>query len=229
MNAKLYIDGKEVDGFFPLPSASSVDKGKKFIFTNTNGTRSGEVADEDEDMFMMDDGCEDGGDETEVFLVAERPSLTQRRQSWLHRRLSSGSRKKKKHNFSSPESNHTMAFPAEVTILSVNSFCRHVEHDDEEGVDEGPMNQKNFTKCKRRQYSIPNLLLNASASRECVTLGRKHRLNSFNPSLHLEDLQTFNQIPRSRLVSLVAGRLQQRPVYAPCHPIDLEGLQETAV
>jgi len=39
VNAKLYIDGKEVDGFFPLPSASSIDKGKKFIFANANGNR----------------------------------------------------------------------------------------------------------------------------------------------------------------------------------------------
>ncbi len=80
--------------------------------------RSSEAADEDEDIFM-DNGCGDGGDETEVFLVAERPSLTQRRQSWLHRRLSSGSRKKKKHNFSSPGVNITHNLRAVFSYKSV--------------------------------------------------------------------------------------------------------------
>jgi hypothetical protein len=73
---------------------------------------------------------------------------------------------------------------------------------------------------------------NATAARE---VSRRYRQNSFNAS-HLEiaggslaSHLEIAQIPRSRLVSLVADRLQQRPVYAPCHPIELEGLQETAV
>ena len=37
------------------------------------------------------------------------------------------------------------------------------------------------------------------------------------------------EIPRSRIVDIFAHSEQARPVYAPCHPIDLEGLQETAV
>lgn len=46
----------------------------------------------------------------------------------------------------------------------------------------------------------------------------------------LDDLHGMKTIPRGRLVSLVADKLHQRPVFAPfCHPVDLEGLQETAV
>ena len=37
------------------------------------------------------------------------------------------------------------------------------------------------------------------------------------------------EIPRSRMIDIFAHSEQARPVYAPCHPIDLEGLQETAV
>ena len=37
------------------------------------------------------------------------------------------------------------------------------------------------------------------------------------------------EIPRSRIVDIFAHSERARPVYAPCHPIDLEGLQETAV
>ena len=213
-----------MDGFFPLPSCS-IEKAK-FLFMNG---RSGQIPDEDDDDMFLE-GSQGRDEETEVFLIAERPSVAQRRSSWIHRRLSSGSRKKRKLHFSSQDGGCGNVALPEVTILSVNSFCRHEQEDDEE---EGnglinPNRYKNFTKCKRRQYSIPNLLMNVSAPRECVMLGREHRLNSFNAS-QLEDLQTIGQIPRSRLVSIVADRLQQRPVYAPCHPIDLEGLQETAV
>ena len=47
VNAKLYIDGKEVNGFFPL-SAGSIEK-VKFLFTNG---KSGDVEADD----VIDDG-----------------------------------------------------------------------------------------------------------------------------------------------------------------------------
>lgn len=115
----------------------------------------------------------------------------------------------------------------EVTILSVNSFCRHEDDDAEDGADGDELlcsqpssSSRSRIRCKHRQYSIPNLLNNATATREIT---RNQQLRQF--SLDHEP----GHVPRSRLVSLVADRLQQRPVYAPCHPIDLEGLQETAV
>jgi hypothetical protein len=238
VNAKLYIDGKEVDGFFPLPSGDrSMDKAK-FIFTNGRSVDVPDMNVDDDDIFLEGDEDGDGQiDEPEVFLVAERPSAAQRRSSWLHRRLSSESRKKKRqlHFSSTDASGANVAFP-EVTILSVNSFCRHEqpESEDESANYElfNPNRHRTFSKCKRRQFSIPNLMNNATAARE---VSRRYRQNSFNAS-HLEiaggslaSHLEIAQIPRSRLVSLVADRLQQRPVYAPCHPIDLEGLQETAV
>ena len=42
-------------------------------------------------------------------------------------------------------------------------------------------------------------------------------------------LESAVKAPRSRIVNMFANREQVRPVYAPKHPIDLEGLQETAV
>ena len=42
-------------------------------------------------------------------------------------------------------------------------------------------------------------------------------------------LESAVKAPRSRIVNMFANREQVRPVYATKHPIDLEGLQETAV
>ena len=110
VNAKLYIDGKEVNGFFPL-SAGSIEKAK-FLFTNG---KSGDVEaddvidDADADIFNDADG--DASDEPEVFLVAQRPSVTSnRRPSWISRRMSSKKRKNRQLLFSTPGTNTIKRF-----------------------------------------------------------------------------------------------------------------------
>ena len=68
------------------------------------------------------------------------------------------------------------------------------------------MEESNYS--GRRFFSIPDVLLNATIAHETT--------NSSNT-------------PKTRLLNLLAYSQQMRPVYAPCHPIDLEGLEETAV
>lgn len=50
------------------------------------------------------------------------------------------------------------------------------------------------------------------------------------PDVLLNATSEFQSAPRSRVINMFANYQQKRPVYAPSkHPIDLEGLQETAV
>jgi hypothetical protein len=65
----------------------------------------------------------------------------------------------------------------------------------------------------KRLLSMPDVLLNAATI-------NKHQ-GSRSSSI---------VTPRARMVNLFAHQAQLRPVYSPnCHPIDLAGLQETAV
>ena len=91
----------------------------------------------------------------------------------------------------------------------------------------------------QRLLSIPEVLLNATASVSGSGLPAcNHHINHHKTPLRRQisaenartsKQKTKNQTPRSRLVNMFANREQVRPVYAPKHPIDLEGLQETAV
>jgi len=105
--------------------------------------------------------------------------------------------------------------------LSVNSFCQ----------ESGNCNAKNELNGKhkplsvQRQFSFPNVLMSATISHEKGF----SKGNSIDSS-QFEDLYGLKSIPRKRLVNIVADKLQQRPFFSPsCHPVDLEGLQETAV
>jgi hypothetical protein len=131
------------------------------------------------------------------------------RSSWLSRHSSLGGTQRQ--NTLESHSNG----PPEIAILSVNSFCQ----------ENGIIDYKNKTlkvPQDRRQLSIPNVLMSATISHE----KKFYKTISIDNS-QLDDLKN---IPRGRLVTLFANKLQQRPIYAPfCHPVDLEGLEETAV
>lgn len=153
------------------------------------------------------------------FQVAERPSIcrpqkSNRRPSWVSRRLSSSSSRRQRCVDSGP---------TEISILSVNSFCQ-------ENGDVSQANRKNDAQTLKatrghRQFSIPNVLMSATISHE-----KTFKKGISIDNSQLDDLNGMKTIPRGRLVSLVADKLQKRPVYSPyCHPVDLEGLQETAV
>ncbi len=85
-------------------------------------------------------------------------------------------------------------------------------------------NHRNDTQMMKvqRQFSIPNALIRANISHE-----KKFNKGISIDNSHLDDLKN---IPKGRLVSFFTDKLQQRPIFSPfCHPVDLEGLQETAV
>jgi len=131
-----------------------------------------------------------------------------RASSWVSRRLS----------FSQKHRDSQKLGSSEIAILSLSSFCH-------ENGEIGVTNAKNDHPQHHRKFSIPTVLMNATLSHE----KSYYKVNSIDNS-QLEDLQGMKNISRGRLVSLMADKLQQRPVYTPyCHPVDLEGLQETAV
>ena len=94
-----------------------------------------------------------------------------------------------------------------VKILSIDSFRNG-----------GLRKQQSMDVCEnsripsiQRLLSIPDVLLNATMA---------HNANN---------IATNSNFPRTRAVNMFVQREHVRPVYAPMHPCDLEGLQETAV
>ena len=74
----------------------------------------------------------------------------------------------------------------------------------------------------QRLLSIPDVLLNATMAHSA---GAAHA----NANASNSNNGCSRQVPRTRAVNMFVQREQVRPVYAPMHPCDLEGLQETAV
>ena len=82
----------------------------------------------------------------------------------------------------------------------------------------------------QRLLSIPEVLLNATASVSGSGLACSSNHQKAHPTTSDPPPPSAkNSTPRSRIINMFANREQARPVYAPKHPIDLEGLQETAV
>ena len=128
-----------------------------------------------------------------------------------------------------------------VKILSIESFSNGTVHR-QVSMDSAETTGNNVRMPNlQRLLSIPEVLLNATASVSGSGLpacsGHYHINHHHKPPLSRQisaenattSQQTKNPTPRSRLVNMFANREQVRPVYAPKHPIDLEGLQETAV
>ena len=103
-----------------------------------------------------------------------------------------------------------------VKILSIESFkhshLRRQQSVDNEVPSHGQANMQ-------RLLSIPDVLLNATAAAAAAS-------GSSSASNFMHHHPTA---PRTRIVNMFANSEQTRPVYAPKHPVDLEGLQETAV
>ena len=104
-----------------------------------------------------------------------------------------------------------------VKLLSIESFRNGAGNMKKQQSIDITENQSRLPSIQRL-LSIPDVLLNATMA---------HNANSVQHQvLHANG---FHGVPRTRAVNMFVQREQVRPVYAPCHPCDLEGLQETAV
>ena len=101
-----------------------------------------------------------------------------------------------------------------VKILSIESF-KHSHLRRQQSVDNEPSH--NGQANMQRLLSIPDVLLNATAAAAASSSSASNFMHH-HPTA-----------PRTRIVNMFANSEQTRPVYAPKHPVDLEGLQETAV
>ena len=144
-------------------------------------------------------------DNVQVVLVAPRPRSIKRKTS-----------KDKKLGLKSHNGNA-------VRLLSIESFrnggIRKPQSMDV--TDENPYPHPRLPSIQRL-LSIPDVLLNATMAHNAAS-------NSVQVATNNGSTKGFQRVPRTRAVNMFVQREQVRPVYAPCHPCELEGLQETAV
>ena len=112
-----------------------------------------------------------------------------------------------------------------VKILSIDSFKNG-----------GLRRQQSMDVCEnsripsiQRLLSIPDVLLNATMAHNAGAAAAAAHATSHSASGSNNGCYGSRQVPRTRAVNMFVQREQVRPVYAPMHPCDLEGLQETAV
>ena len=153
----------------------------------------------------------------------------------------------KSRNPRSRKGSHKLKKQNSVKILSIESFQSNGNHTVRKQLSmdasEGSTTVHQMPNLQRL-LSIPEVLLNATASVSGSTSGlamcSNHSQKGANTTANgilFDPLPTRNSdtpksrlaTPRSRIINMFANREQVRPVYAPKHPIDLEGLQETAV
>jgi hypothetical protein len=180
-------------------------------------------------------------------FVAPRPRQNSNKRSSQHRRRSSQKLKNQnsvnlKHQNSvklKHQNSVKLKRQNSVKILSIESFSNGTvrrQKSIDNNVECGNGNSVHRMPNLQRLLSIPEILLNATASASasglpCSSPYQKNHI-SHHPKLARNgqiSLESAMKAPRSRIVNMFANREQVRPVYAPKHPIDLEGLQETAV
>ena len=180
-------------------------------------------------------------------FVAPRPRQNTQKRNSQHRRRSSqklknqNSVKLKNQNSVNLKQQNSVKLKRQnsVKILSIESFSNGTvrrQKSMDNNVECGNGNSVHRMPNLQRLLSIPEILLNATASASasglpCSSPYQKNHV-SHHPKLAKSSqisLESAVKAPRSRIVNMFANREQVRPVYAPKHPIDLEGLQETAV
>ena len=191
----------------------------------------------------------------QAVFVAPRPRQNTQKRSSQHRRRSSqklknqnsvklknqNSVKLKNQNSVNLKQQNSVKLKRQnsVKILSIESFSNGTvrrQKSMDNNVECGNGNSVHRMPNLQRLLSIPEILLNATASASasglpCSSPYQKNHTSQY-PKLAKSSqisLESAVKAPRSRIVNMFANREQVRPVYAPKHPIDLEGLQETAV
>ena len=139
----------------------------------------------------------------------------------------------KSRNPRSRKGSHKLKKQNSVKILSIESFQSNGNHTVRKQLSmdasEGSTNVHQMPNLQRL-LSIPEVLLNATASVSGSGLACSSNHQKAHPTTSDPPPPSAkNSTPRSRIINMFANREQARPVYAPKHPIDLEGLQETAV
>ena len=175
----------------------------------------------------------------QVVFVAPRPRQNSHKRSSQHRRRSSQKLKNQNSVKLKQQNSVKLKRQNSVKILSIESFSngtvrRQTSMDN--NVECGNGNSVHRMPNLQRLLSIPEILLNATASASasglpCSSPYQKNHIRQ-HPKLAKSSqisLESAVKAPRSRIINMFANREQVRPVYAPKHPIDLEGLQETAV
>lgn len=146
-------------------------------------------------------------DNVQVVLVAPRPRSIKRKTS-----------KDRKLQLRSHNGNA-------VRLLSIESFRNGgIRRQQSMDITENPNPTHPRLPSIQRLLSIPDVLLNATMAHNAASNSVQHHVATNNGTTN-----GFHRVPRTRAVNMFVQREQVRPVYAPCHPCELEGLQETAV